>query len=82
MNAADITDKLGLHSLRQRNWSDPESQPFILCFFPLRVWEFPGGLCPLDYSPCRTPPFLSMFRSDDATCIGVTVLLPLHILGT
>ncbi|KAF4395538.1 hypothetical protein G4B88_011002 [Cannabis sativa] len=28
MNAAEITDKLGLHSLRQRHWHNPYVEPF------------------------------------------------------
>ncbi|KAL6294507.1 hypothetical protein ACE6H2_002649 [Prunus campanulata] len=28
MNAAEITDKLGLHSLRQRHWRDPIGESF------------------------------------------------------
>nr|GEX38879.1 ADP-ribosylation factor 1 [Tanacetum cinerariifolium] len=33
INAAEITDKLGIHSLRQRNWTDPGS------------WSDPGDDC-------------------------------------
>lgn len=36
MNAAEITDKLGLHSLRQRHWWVVVSSCWIFCFF-LRV---------------------------------------------
>lgn len=32
MNAAEITDKLGLHSLRQRHWYLPLPPSLSLCF--------------------------------------------------
>jgi hypothetical protein len=35
MNAAEITDKLGLHSLRQRHWYMQE--PLLLIFVSLQV---------------------------------------------
>ena len=49
MNAAEITDKLGLHSLRQRHWCD--SCPFVMAQHSLpqmqrSVSRLTGRECP------------------------------------
>lgn len=42
MNAAEITDKLGLHSLRQRHWWDGHSP--LWCFLELNMQEHTTGI--------------------------------------
>ena len=42
MNAAEITDKLGLHSLRQRQWYVHMSRTAtVLLFTPFFPWAYP-----------------------------------------
>lgn len=44
MNAAEITDKLGLHSLRQRAWVSPGSVDYsILCADS--AWQYIQSTC-------------------------------------
>ena len=49
MNAAEITDKLGLHSLRQRAWVSPSTppspDPLLLEPIPLTPMQYIQSTC-------------------------------------
>jgi hypothetical protein len=45
MNAAEITDKLGLHGLRQRTWYIQVSKLFLLLFFITYSHDMIGCMC-------------------------------------
>ena len=68
MNAAEITDKLGLHSLRQRHWCPPRAcnaaarlfsrprapQPDLRVLLPSQNCSLQAaGWCRLELMPCR-----------------------------
>ena len=56
MNAAEITDKLGLHSLRNRNWYIQVKKALIIYLqqFHLNIY-IPGNVCDIWRRPVRGP---------------------------
>ncbi len=75
MNAAEITDKLGLHSLRNRNWYIQVSAPLAAIALSLSLSLSPpylffsvplcaGALIP----PTKATALLLLLTSNQATC--------------